>query len=292
MIRRPPRSTLFPYTTLFRSPVHFHSGTAEIEAEVRLLEGTAAMRPGNTAYVRLILREAALLLPGDGFIIRMFSPVVTIGGGVVVDTGGRRYRKGGDGKARLDTLGAGDVADRIALLVREAAFGMSMAELVARTGMSEREIAAGAAKAPVMAIAQPQHWYLDRAWMQAERERIVRTVREFHQKSPLLPGIARQELRGGAPVFVLDALLAEAKEVIAEGELVRSGGHKLVLKEDEEAARGKIERAFEEAGRGGAAGGGGSGGGGGGGGRGAAPIRSVVAGRRPRGRRCAVVVLK
>jgi selenocysteine-specific elongation factor len=99
-----------------------------------------------------------------------------------------------------------------------------------------------------VAIGQPQPWYVDRAWMQAERERIVRTVREFHQKTPLLPGIARQELRGGAPVFVLDALLAEAKEVVAEGELVRSRGHKLVLKEDEEQARGKIERAFEEAG--------------------------------------------
>jgi selenocysteine-specific elongation factor len=49
-------------------------------------------------------------------------------------------------------------------------------------------------------------------------------------------------------VFVLDALLAETKEVVAEGELVRSRGHKLVLKEDEEQARGKIERAFEEAG--------------------------------------------
>ncbi len=231
-----------------RAPVHFHSGTAEIEAEVRLLEGTAAMRPGSTTYVRLILREAALLLPGDGFIIRMFSPVVTIGGGVVVDTGGRRYRKGVDVKARLDTLGGGDAPARIALLVREAAFGVGMAELVARTGMSEREIAAAVAKAPLVAIAQPQPWYVDRAWMQKERERVVRTVREFHQKSPLLPGIARQELRGGAPVFVLDALLAEAKEVVAEGELVRSRGHKLVLKEDEEQARGKIERAFEEAG--------------------------------------------
>ena len=80
-----------------RAPVHFHSGTAEIEAEVRMLGGTAAMRPGSSAYVRLILRDAALLLPGDRFIIRMFSPVVTIGGGVVVDTGARRYRKG-DGR--------------------------------------------------------------------------------------------------------------------------------------------------------------------------------------------------
>jgi selenocysteine-specific elongation factor len=230
-----------------RAPVHFHSGTAEIEAEVRLLEGIAAMRPGSTAYVRLILRQAALLLPGDRFIIRMFSPVVTIGGGVVVDTGARRYRRTDNAKARLETLYAGDAASRIALLVHEAPHGMGVADLVARTAMSQSEIAAAAAKAPLVSIAQQQPWYVDGAWMQAERARVVRTVREFHQQFPLLPGIARQELRGDAPVFVLDALLAEAKEVIAEGELVRSRGHKLVLKEDEEQARAKIESAFEGA---------------------------------------------
>jgi selenocysteine-specific elongation factor len=235
-----------------RAPVHFHSGTAEIEAEARLLEGGAAMRPGSTAYVRLILRRAALLLPGDGFIIRMFSPVATIGGGTVVDIkldiGARRYRKGDDVKARLETLCAGTAAARIALLVREAPFGMGMADLVARTGLSEGEIAAAAVQAPLAVIAQPEPWYVDRTWMQAERARIVRTVREFHQRTPLLPGIARQELRGGAPVFVLDALLADLKETVAEGDLVRSPGHKLVLTEDEEQARGKIERAFENAG--------------------------------------------
>jgi selenocysteine-specific elongation factor len=231
-----------------RAPVHFHSGTAEIEAEARLLESTAPMRPGSDAYVRLMLRRAALLLPGDAFIIRMFSPVVTIGGGVVVDIGGRRYRKGDEVKARLETLRTGDAAMRIALLVREAAFGMGMADLVARTGLSEREITDAAAKAPLVVLPQPQAWYIDRGWMQAERERIVRRVREFHLKAPLVPGIARQELRGGAPVFVLDTLLTEAKELVAEGELVRARGHKLVLKEDEEQARGKIERAFEEAG--------------------------------------------
>jgi len=231
-----------------RAPVHFHSGTAEIEAEGRLLEGGAVMRPGTSAYARLLLRQAALLLPGDRFIIRMFSPVVTIGGGVVVDIGGRRYRKGEDVKARLETLGSADAAARVALLVREAAFGMGMAELVARTGMAEGEIAAAAAQAPLVAIAQPQPWYVDGAWMQAQRERMARTVREFHRQTPLVPGMARQELRGGAPVFVLDALLAEAKELVAEGELVRLRGHKVVLQEDEEQARAKIERAFEEAG--------------------------------------------
>src|SRR5213078_498878 len=73
-----------------------------------------------------------------------------------------------------------------------------------------------------------------------------------HRKHPLLPGIARQDLRGrelqDAPAFVLDALLADAKELAAEGETVRARAHKLVLKQDEEQARAAIENAFEQAG--------------------------------------------
>ncbi len=234
-----------------RAPVHFHSGTAEIEAEVRLLEGAAALRPGGAAYVRLVLRDAALLLPGDRFIVRMFSPVVTIAGGVVLDAGERRYRKREDATARLDVMASPDAAARIALLVREADFGMGIAALVGRTGMLEREIAAAAARARLVTLAQPQPWYIDRAWFQAARERLVKMVREFHQKNPLLPGMAREELHSralaNAPLFVLDALLADVAELTAEGELVRSRGHKLVLKEDEEQARAAIERAFEQA---------------------------------------------
>jgi selenocysteine-specific elongation factor len=247
-----------------RAPVHFHSGTAEIEAEVRLLEGTAALQPGASAYVRLVLRERArdrardglrdraLLLPGDRFIIRKFSPVVTIGGGVVVDPGEHRYRKSDDVKARLDVLAGQDAAARIGLLVREAGFGLSTAALVARTGLLEIEIAAAAARAPVVTMAQPQPWYVDRAWFQATRDRLVKTVREFHQKNPLLPGVARQDLRGrelqDAPAFLMDALIADARDIVAEGETVRLRGHKLVLKEDEEQARAAIERAFDETG--------------------------------------------
>jgi selenocysteine-specific elongation factor len=210
------------------------------------------MRPGTRAPVRFLLREPLLMLPGDRFIVRMFSPVVTIGGGVVVDLGARRYRKSDDVKARLDVLAGPDRAARIGLLVREAAFGMGTAELVARTGMLERDIAAAAGRTAVVTVAQSQPWYMDRAWFQATRERLVKTVREFHQKHPLLPGIARQDLRGrelqDAPAFVLDALIVDANQIVAEGETVRLRGHKLVLKEDEEQARAAIERAFDETG--------------------------------------------
>src|SRR5439155_17646243 len=125
-------------------------------------------------------------------------------------------------------------------------------ELVSRTGMREQEIAAAAALAPVVTLVQPQPWYVDRAWFLSARDRLVQTVREFHQKHPLLPGMVRQDLRGrelqDAPAFVLDALISDAREIVAEGALVRSRGHKLVLKQDEEQARAAIERAFDETG--------------------------------------------
>jgi len=231
-----------------RAPVHFHCGTAEIEAEVRLLDGAARLEPGGWAYARLVLREAALLLPGDRFIIRMFSPVVTIGGGVVVDLGERRYRKAESAAARLEALESGPEA-RVARLVKEAPFGAAMADLVARTGMAEREIAAAAAG--LIAVAQPQPWYVDRAWFQSARDRLVKAVRLFHSQQPLAPGIAKQDLRSrelpGAPLFLVDALLA-ARELVVEGETVRSRGHQVVLKEEEEQSRAAIERAFEQAG--------------------------------------------
>ncbi|MGB7721731.1 MAG: EF-Tu/IF-2/RF-3 family GTPase, partial [Bryobacteraceae bacterium] len=230
-----------------RAPVHFHCGTAEIEAQVRLLEGTAPLQPGGAAYVRLALRDAALLLPGDRFIIRMFSPVATIGGGVVIDVA-----VGATGKAasaRLEVLASADAADRIALLVRETPFGMGMAGLVARTGLVEAEIAAAAARAPLLTIPQPQPWYVDRAWFQAARGRMVETVREFHRENPLQPGIAKPDLRpAGAPPFVLDALLADAQEIVAEGDTVRLRGHTVVLNADEQQARAAIEGAFQQAG--------------------------------------------
>ena len=235
-----------------RAPVHFHSGTAEIEGEVRLLSGETTLKPGNSANIRLVLRDRALLLPGDKFIIRMFSPVVTIGGGVVVDTGGRHHRHSEDIAGRFNVLAGPDAAARIALLVREAPFGMGRGELAGRTGMLEKDISTAVSKAPLLTFAQPQPWYVDRAWFQGTRDRLAKTVREFHQKSPLLPGIAKQELRSRLlpelPPFLLDALLADSKELAVEGEIVRTRGHQVVLKQDEEQARTAIERAFERAG--------------------------------------------
>ena len=233
-----------------RAPVHFHLGTAEIEAQVRLLGDSPVMaqQPGSSAWVRIVLRDAALLLPRDHFIIRRFSPVTTIGGGMVVDSGAGRQP---GASARLTVLASADDAARIALLVWEAKFGIGMRELVARTGMLETAITDAAARAPVVLLAQPQPWYVDRAWFEAARKHLAETVRQFHRTNPLAPGIGKEDLRSrelpGAPAFLLDELLAQGRPIV-EGSLVRMPDHQVALKDDEEQARAAIERAFEQAG--------------------------------------------
>src|SRR5579864_7143535 len=118
--------------------------------------------------------------------------------------------------------------------------------------MRARDINNAARTTTLIAVPQPLPWYVDRSWLTAAQERLIQTVRGFHQRSPLLPGIAKQELRSRdlaeAPPFLLDFLLDGAKELVVEGETVRWRGHKMVLKEDEEQARRAIERAFEKAG--------------------------------------------
>ncbi|HEX8985925.1 MAG TPA: selenocysteine-specific translation elongation factor, partial [Bryobacteraceae bacterium] len=235
-----------------RAPVHFHSGTAEAEAEVRLLDGAVSLAPGSRAYARLVLRAPQLLVPGDRFIVRMFSPVVTIGGGVVVDVMGHRYRRGESAAERLAILENGAPAERIALLVRESKYGLGLAELIAATGLLRSEIEAAGKSEEIVALTQPEFRLVGREWWRAALTRITDLLREFHRRNPLAPGISKEELRSrelrGAPPFLLDALLGGAAGIAVEGEAVRLATHRVLLKQDEEQASGAIEAVFREAG--------------------------------------------
>ncbi len=231
-----------------RAPVHFHAGTAEVEAEVRRLRGTDPLRPGARDYVRFLLSEPLLLLPGDRFIVRMFSPVVTIGGGVVLDIAAPRRAP----LERLRILETAPLSEQIALLVSESRYGMAMPELVARTGMLEAELQKAAAAAQLMILHSPQFRVLDPAWVAAQLEQMHETLKQFHRRNPLLAGLSKEELRGkqlpGAPQGLLDALLALSKTLTVDGETVRLASHKISLKQDEEEASEKIESAFHAAG--------------------------------------------
>src|SRR5690349_13397871 len=88
--------------------VHFHAGTAQTIAEVSL-HAAKELSPGESALANLKLNDEVLVFPGDRFIVRQFSPVITIGGGAILDPLARRPMQRDTGRTGfLETLERGN----------------------------------------------------------------------------------------------------------------------------------------------------------------------------------------
>ena len=252
--------------------VHFHSGTAELIAKVLLLDETTEketerkLAPGQSEYVEFRLSSPTLLLPGDRFIVRQFSPVITIGGGRVLDNWVPRQAMPARSPRREETrkfLGILEDGNREAVL--PAVLGRSPKgflkedEVIARTGWLPeecRQIARSLREAGRVLFLQENPLCLaESARLERLREQAIELLERFHKDNPLLPGISREALR--SQVFsssdpqIADAVLrqmVEQKQIIISGETARLGSHKIVLKEEEEQSKRQIARAFERAG--------------------------------------------
>ncbi|HEX2664909.1 MAG TPA: selenocysteine-specific translation elongation factor [Candidatus Acidoferrum sp.] len=239
--------------------VHFHAGTAETIAEV-FFHGQKELQPGSSAFANLKLQDDILVLQGDRFIVRQFSPVVTIGGGMVLDPLARRPMLRDAGRVGyLETLERGSREDILASLVERAVLGLGYEEIVARTAWMDDEIrevskklaAAGRVKAvstePLVLVAEK---------LFAEvRSRILEKVEKFQKENPLVPGILREDLRASlgkrvrAETFraALEELIAQ-KKLDAPGELVKKAGSEITLQPEEVKAKDQIAAAFLAAG--------------------------------------------
>jgi selenocysteine-specific elongation factor len=254
--------------------VHFHAGTAEVVAKAVLLESPSdtnkRVEPGKSGYVQFRLRDPILLLPGDHFIIRQISPLITIGGGRVLDNwvgrpmtraqGLLRLPSAEEKKLLLDTLNSGTPAKVLESILDTSAGGcLNEAEIIARTGWLLPEIREASG---VLSTQGRIHVLSNSPLLIVQSERfvklsdaVVKALEQFHRQNPLLPGISKEALR--AQIFVrahpilADTVLkslGDAKKIVFAGEAVRLASHKIVLRDDEEQAKNQIASAFQGAG--------------------------------------------
>jgi selenocysteine-specific elongation factor len=238
-----------------RARVHFHAYTFETVAEVVLYEGKE-VKPGQSALAQLRLQEPTLLFPGDRFILRQFSPVVTTGGGVVLDALPLRRRVSREqGRASLSVLHAGDSQTILqARAARRTHDGLSMADAVAETGWT-REFAEVAAS-PLLQdgrLIRVAGRLVHPPAIEALKIALAGSIADFQKKNPLVPGMNKEELRNEFRVLpevfaaVVDALVKD-KKLEVSGELVRLAGRGVVMKDEEAEAKKTIETAFATAG--------------------------------------------
>jgi len=247
-----------------RARVHFHHGSAETIAEVHLL-GVKEIRPGNTGLAQLRLAVPTLALPGDRFILRQFSPVVTIGGGAILHIPrGRRLREA-EAMTFLEAQERGlngDLAARAAALKAIVSSGMegsTLADLVMCTGWPEVEIRNTvkrlAAERQLRLVTEEPLLVASPEVVASCTDRLLKEVEQFHRVNPLAEAISKEDLRtrcaSALPVDIFRAALEDAVsagKLALAGDLVKRAGRSIQLLPGESRAKEQIEREFQRGG--------------------------------------------
>jgi selenocysteine-specific elongation factor len=220
------------------------------------LLGAKHLLPGESGFARLKLDRPVVLFPGDRFIIRQYSPVITMGGGRVLDAGEPPIRV--ERRDQLPFLQAiANATPGEALLARvnrRWIFGLSISDAVAETGWLPsrvQQLAAELKQASLITIFGGV--LITNPWLDGVRQDVLTLVGWFHDENPLQPGMKRQQLRertlGPDELFdgVMASLLRE-KKLEADGELLRLPGRGVVLRDEEAESKAQIEQAFAGAG--------------------------------------------
>ena len=243
-----------------RALVHFHAGSFETMAEVALFERTE-LSAGEECFAQFRLRQAVLILPGDPFIIRQSSPLITIGGGVALDPLPRRPRaREASRSAFLEAVERSDKPEILTQLAQRSLFGLPQSEISPRTGWTDAEIQTTlqnivSSKRVRLIPAEPAILFATASFEELLKK-ITERVERFHKENPLQPGVAREELRVGLArrlrpeIFraALEELAAAQKQIELQGELVKRAGSQISLMPEEAKAKEQIEAAFAAAG--------------------------------------------
>ena len=242
-----------------RAQVHFHLGTSETIGEL-LLYGKSELAPGEQAVAQIRLRDEVVAAHGDRFIVRQFSPVITIGGGMVLDPLARRATRKDTGRmAFLETMERGERAEILRAIADRNILGVRAEEIVARTGWQSAEIASAVAelanaKAIHIVSNDPLIVLSDKFFMDI-CAKLQERIEKFHKENPLLPGMPREELRASLGRRVRTesfrtALedLGRQKKLVLQGELIKKPGAEITLTPEEARAKEQIEQAFARAG--------------------------------------------
>ena len=146
-----------------RARVRFHVGTSEIMARALLLD-RAELAPGESSFARFRLEGPLVARPGDRFVVRSYSPVVTIGGGTLLDVDPPRFkRKGPALVAHLTLLQTGNPEAVLEEHVRHVgAAGVRLATLAGRVpfGPAQLKGLLDALQAAGRVIAVDRDWFI------------------------------------------------------------------------------------------------------------------------------------
>lgn len=237
-----------------RTRIRVHLGTAEILGRVSLLDRDE-VKPGEEAAVQLLLEHTAAVWPGDRYVIRSYSPVATVGGGMVLGNVSPRKRKRLQEKDReynrrmLTVLMNGTIEEKVLFFLRESGeLGLTADELGIRLGLFGKHLKKALndplSTQKMVVVDSAAQRYVAVEIAEAMKEMMVNFLTAYHKNNQLQTGVAKEELRTGLGrkvdpkvfQYCLNDLIKKGLVVQEEG-VVRLVGHQVALKADEEQLR-------------------------------------------------------
>ena len=238
-----------------RQRVRVHIGTAELLGRIQVLNETGEATPGTSAFIQIRLESPAASVAGERFIIRSYSPQMTIAGGAVLDPLAERHRRRDreqvtrfltDLKLALD-----DPRALVAAFVGKAGnAGATVDDLVAATGF-RRDVVEDALSSDN--IFQASGRYLTTEKFDAIAADSKRAIESFHASDKLAAGMPREVLRNRVfahlPEEVFDAVvngLARTGDVRLTNDILTLASHRNELSAEEQRFRHSITAALVE----------------------------------------------
>lgn len=180
------------------SRIHFHLGTDEVLGRVVLLS-CDELKAGEEAYVQIVMEEPVVCHKGDPFVIRYYSPVATIGGGIIIDANAvKQKRFNEEALKEMAVKEEGSLSEMLLLeLEGRAVEALTLEDLMKAAGVNEKEIKEELEKLErenkVVEIAKGV--YISSYGLRIIEEKIVENLKLYHRKYPLRFGYPKEDMR-------------------------------------------------------------------------------------------------
>lgn len=180
------------------SRLHFYHGASEEIARVILLDDKKRILPGESAFAQLILSEPAAVKVGDPFVVRFYSPLETIGGGVILDPNPKKHKKGSkDAVKKLELMSSFDEKNLVeGLLMENSRFAVTKKLIIGKTSLSEESVSSALKEliAEKKAYMLLNEIYVHADFVNEMSKRFLNELALFHEREPLKEGMKQEEL--------------------------------------------------------------------------------------------------
>jgi len=243
-----------------RTTMRLHSATYEVPVQVILLDRDT-LQPGDSAFAQLRLKEPALLLSGDSYILRMSAPATTVGGGVVLDPfPPRRRRRSSEALELLEAFGQAEHQRTIALIIAQSLLsGITFDEILLRSGCP-RKVVEGALSAllssgEALQVTREPRMFLSKAAFESLKKGLVDELAAFLDANPLKEGMGKEELKTRLPKrsdprFFTPLLSALERDgmVVPDRDIVRLAGKVVRKDRPADGLSGRVAQFLKEGG--------------------------------------------